>query len=117
MIDLGTILAKSSIEEKREIAYFLSRYFKGSPYLEEEGKDIFAEVFDEPVSAHIREATESAIAAIEADVGSAYEYDGATAQRVLDHITAYEESLTDEPTASEKADASEFFEKSGGTLI
>lgn len=112
MIDLETMLAGFSVEEQREIAYFLSRYFKGSPYLEEEGKDIFAEVFDEPVSAQIREATENTIKNIEAEVGSAYEYDEATAQGVLDHITAFEESLTEEPTAKEMADASVFLKES-----
>ncbi|WP_296097144.1 hypothetical protein [uncultured Agrobacterium sp.] len=109
MIDLNEALVDFSVEEKREIAYFLSRYFKGSPYLEEEGKDIFAEVFDEPVSARVKEATLSAVESIESEVGSALEYNEETSQKVLDHITAYEDTLTQEPTDIEKADVYNFF--------
>lgn len=109
MIDLNKALADFSVEEKREVAYFLSRYFKGSPYLEEEGKDIFAEVFDEAVSTRIQEATLSTIKSIESEVGSAFVYSEETAQEVLDYITAFEDSLTQEPTDTEKADANNFF--------
>ena len=112
MIDLGSMLAQFSSEEQREIAYFLSRYFKSSPYLEKDGKDIFLDVFDEPAEPYIREATKDTIRAIEETVGSAFEYDEATAQRVLDHITAFEESLTEQPTDDDILDADTFLRAS-----
>ena len=108
MIDLKAALSSFSKVEQREIAYFLSRYFKGSPYLEQDGKDIFLDVFDEPVELHIRKATESTIKAIEADVGSATAFDEATAQLVLDYVTEFEDSLAEQPTESERSEADSF---------
>lgn len=111
MIDLNIELANFPVEEQREIAYFLVRYFKGSPHLEMDGKDIFQEVFNEPVSSNIREATERAIKTIEAEVGSAMEYDEATGDRVLDAITQFEDSITERATSRQISDSDTFFQE------
>ncbi|SNT44467.1 hypothetical protein SAMN05421763_1301 [[Luteovulum] sphaeroides subsp. megalophilum] len=109
MIDLKNELVGFTIEEQREVSYYLVRYFKGSPYLEEDGKDIFQEVFDQPVEPYIRQAVEGIIEAIEAKVGSAMEYDEETADRVLNFITEFEDSITERPTDSQISDAETFF--------
>src|SRR4051812_23672175 len=103
MVDLAQCLRDLSATKAREVLYFLSRYFKGSPYLEENGKDIFADVFDDDhPEDDIRERTLKVIDLIEADIGKrASEFDEDTAASVLEQITALEDSLDEAPSTND----------------
>ncbi|MBB4481047.1 hypothetical protein [Rhizobium etli] len=100
------------VEDARNIAYYLTRYFKGSPHLEENGKDIFADIFDNEADGRIRATTLEVIEEIEKAVGSpASEFDEATTDRILDAITDFEDSITERPSESQAEDAESFLDK------
>lgn len=110
MLDLAQHLEGLSAADAREVAYFLSRYFKGAPFLEPKGKDIFSDVFDYEPDDNVRRITLKVIAQIEAEVGCpASEFDDETAYRVLDKITDFELGLDKPLSADQIADASGFF--------
>lgn len=112
MFNLSTIIQDRPPSQQREILYYLVRYFKQSHFLEDDGKDVFDDVFDRSPSADIREATLTAIKTIEGEMGqSASQFDDVTADRVLLVLTDIEEQLVDDFSAEELDQASAFLSK------
>lgn len=110
MINIAKILEGKSVTNARETAYFLSRYFKGMPALEPEGKDFFADVFDREPEEEVRNATLEIIAQIEADIGRpAWDFDDETVDSVLKEITDFENGLERTVSADQANEASKFF--------
>ncbi len=95
-------ISNFSPERAREIVYFLIRYFKSSRHLEEDGRDIFADVFINEPSQEVRSATLESIALIEEEIGSkAIDFDDNQSDVVLDILTDLETSL--DPILGEEA--------------
>lgn len=87
-------ISEFSPENAREIVYFLIRYFKSARFLEEGGRDIFADVFDKEPAPEIKSATLDSIASIEDEMGSkAVDFDDELSDKVLDTLTDLESSL------------------------
>lgn len=102
MMNYEKEIANFSPNNAREVVYFLIRYFKSARYLEDSGRDIFADVFDKEPSPEIMSATMNSISMIEEEIGSkAIDFDDAQSDKVLDFLTDFETSL--DPIASEEA--------------
>lgn len=110
MVNIAKVLEGMSVVHARETAYFLSRYFKGMPALEPEGKNFFADVFDQEPEEDVRSATLEIIAQIEADVGRpAWDFDDETVGSVLNAITDFENGLEKIVSLDQASEASKFF--------
>lgn len=109
MFDLHVILQEWSPSQRREILYYLVRYFKQFLFLEENGKDVFKDVFDDLLNDEVRTATIKAISVIETEIGQkASELDVATADKILDRLTEIEWTIGNDFTDEELDKASAF---------
>jgi hypothetical protein len=114
MDDLRSNLVKFGPSDRREILYFLVRYFKQSRHLEETGKDIFDDVFDRRPDPAIYEATLASIELVEAFYGRpAVQFDDATSYEVIDLLTEIEREIDEDPSAADLERASAFLRKLG----
>ncbi len=112
MFDLRAMLQQWSPPQRREILYYLVRYFKQSHFLSEDGKDIFNDVFDRSPTDEMRATTLQAISAIEAEIGQkASEFDDSTAGRILGLLTKIEDEIEDSFTQVELGKASAFLRR------
>jgi hypothetical protein len=109
MKNLNDLIGDFSAESARTIAYYLIRYFKGALHIEEDGKDIFVDVFEPEADEKIRTATLEVIGKIEQAEGApASKLNEAAIDRILDAITSFEESITEEPSEAHAAEAESF---------
>lgn len=114
MDELRAHLGKFGPSQRREILYFLVRYFKQSHLLEEDGKNIFDDVFDRMPESEIYAATLAAIELVEASYGKpAAQFDDATSYEVIDRLTEIEREIDDQPSEADLERASAFFRKLG----
>ncbi|MFD0938532.1 hypothetical protein [Methylobacterium trifolii] len=115
MIDFSKIITGFNDEQARNIAYYLTRYFKGSPHLEKGGKDIFSDVFESEKDESVRSVTLKSIEAVEKEAGlSASKFDNNTVYKVLNAITKFEESITGRSSDKSLAGADRFFSNMTG---
>ena len=116
MFDVCGYLSSFSKSEQREIIYFLFRYFKQSPHIEKEGKDIFDDVFfddqyERSPSRDIRAATISVIRDIERSLAkTAFDLSVEEANAVLDTLIEIEADLESPPSDDHAKKAAAFFE-------
>lgn len=113
MVNFHNLLAGFCADDARSIAYYLTRYFKGSPALELDGKDIFKDIvvdfFDDEADQRIRDATREAIVKIEQELGTpASELDEDTVYQILGAIGDFEDAITEEPSAAHAEEAKSF---------
>ncbi|WP_148295881.1 hypothetical protein [Gluconobacter oxydans] len=116
MVNFHNLLAKFGADDARSIAYYLTRYFKGALSLELGGKDIFKDIvvdfFDDEADQRIRGITLEVIANVEQEIGApASELDEEAVYRILSAIADFEDSITEEPSATHAAEAMRFLNK------
>ncbi|RYG56170.1 MAG: hypothetical protein EON56_04560 [Alphaproteobacteria bacterium] len=105
-------LSEFPSSQRREILYFLVRYFKQSHHLEKAGKNVFDDVFARTPDPKIYDATLAIISIVEASYGKpANQFDGRTSYKVIDQLTEIDREIDDEPSQNDLERASAFFQK------
>jgi hypothetical protein len=112
MFNIRKMLVGWSPSEQREILYFLIRYFKQSPHIEEGGKDIFDDIFARSPSVGVREATIAAVEEIKASIGTGVsDLSEEQAGVVLTALIEIVEDLEIVPSNENSEKAAAFFER------